>query len=124
MSVRRFLALSAFAAACLSATDLAAQQTDVIRGRVIGPDSAAVPGVQVSVTSISGNVTRQSRTDRNGNFSVTFPNGDGDYMVSFSAMGFAAKRFEVKRTADQEFLLADTKLQRAAVTLDAVKVQQ
>jgi hypothetical protein len=123
VNVRRLLYLAAFAAATLSARDLAAQ-TDIIRGKVIGPDSVPVPGVQVSVTSISGNVTRSSRTDKNGNFSVSFPNGDGDYMVAFAAMGFSAKRFEVKRTADQEVLLADAKLSRSAVTLDAIKVQQ
>ena len=123
MTVRRLLYLVAFAAATFSARDLAAQ-TDIVRGKVIGPDSVPVAGVLVAVTSISGNVSRQSRTDRNGNFSITFPNGDGDYMVSFSAMGFSAKRFEVKRTADQEVLLADAKLSRSAVQLDAMKVQQ
>src|SRR5258708_4009365 len=123
VTVRRLLYLAAFAAATLSARDLAAQ-TDIVRGKVIGPDSVPVGGVLVAVTSISGNVSRQSRTDRNGNFSIPFPNGDGDYMVSFSAMGFSAKRFEVKRTADQEVLLADAKLSRSAVQLDAMKVQQ
>src|SRR5690348_16567565 len=43
-------------------------------------------------------------------------------MVSFAALGFAVKRFEVKRTADEEILLADAKLTRAAVNLDAMKV--
>jgi Carboxypeptidase regulatory-like domain len=124
VTVRRLLYLVAFAAATFSARGLAAQQTDVVRGKVIGPDSVPLPGVLVAVTSISGNVSRQSRTDRNGNFSITFPNGDGDYMVSFSAMGFSAKRFEVKRTADQDVLLADAKLSRSAVQLDAMKVQQ
>jgi hypothetical protein len=123
VTVRRLLYLVAIATATLSARDLAAQ-TDIVRGKVIGPDSLPVGGVLVAVTSISGNVSRQSRTDRNGNFSITFPNGDGDYMVSFSAMGFSAKRFEVKRTADQEVLLADAKLSRSAVQLDAMKVQQ
>ena len=124
MNVRRLLHLVAFAVATLSTRGLVAQQTDIVRGKVIGPDSLPIPGVQVSVTSISGNVTRQSRSDKNGNFSVSFPNGDGDYMVSFGAMGFSAKRFEVKRTADQDVLLADAKLSRSAVQLDAMKVQQ
>lgn len=124
VTARRLLYLASFAAALFSARDLAAQTTDIIRGKVIGPDSVAVPGVLVAVTSISGNVSRQSRTDKNGNFSISFPNGDGDYIVSFSAMGFSAKRFEVKRTADQEVLLADAKLTRSAVQLDAMKVQQ
>src|ERR1043166_6458000 len=46
VNVRRFLAVLFVAVASLSARDLAAQQTDVIRGKVIGPDSAAVAGVQ------------------------------------------------------------------------------
>src|SRR4051812_2129185 len=124
VTVRRLLYLAVFAAASLCARGAAAQQTDIIRGKVIGPDSVPVPGVQVSATSISGNVTRTSRTDKNGNYSISFPNGDGDYMVAFAAMGFSAKRFEVKRSADQEVLLADAKLSRSAVQLDAIKVQQ
>ena len=123
MKVRRLLSLIAVVAVSLSGRDLAAQTTDIIRGRVTGPDSLPVQGVTVTATSISGNVSRNSRTDKKGNFSISFPNGDGDYIVSFAAMGYAARRFEVKRTADQEFLVADTRLARSAVTLDAMKVE-
>jgi carboxypeptidase family protein len=122
---RLFLALAAIllATGFFAPRQLLAQQADVIRGRVTGPDSLAVEGVTVTATSISGGVNRTTRTDKNGRFTITFPNGDGDYMVSFAALGFAAKRFEVKRTADEEILVADTKLQRAAVNLEAMKVQ-
>jgi hypothetical protein len=100
----------------------AAQQADVIRGRVTGPDSAALEGVAITVTSISGNVSRTAKTDRNGRFTVTFPSGEGDYMVSFAALGYAAKRFEVKRAADEDILVADTRLARVGAILDPVKV--
>ena len=79
-------------------------------------------GVAITVTSISGNVTRAARTDRNGRFTVTFPSGDGDYMVAFAALGYAAKRFEVKRNADEDILVADTRLARIGTILDPVKV--
>ncbi|HKN64963.1 MAG TPA: TonB-dependent receptor [Gemmatimonadaceae bacterium] len=101
---------------------LDAQQADVVRGRVIGPDSTPVEGARVTVTSLNGQVSRQAQTDKNGRFTVTFPNGEGDYIVSFAALGYAVKRFEVKRTADEEILVADAKLTRAAVNLDAMKV--
>mgnify|MGYP003337880216 CR=1 FL=1 len=42
--------------------------------------------------------------------------------VNFAAIGYAPRRFEVKRTADQDILVADAKLQVQASTLDAVKV--
>jgi hypothetical protein len=99
-----------------------AQGTDVIRGRVTGPDSAALEGVTVTVTSLSGNVSRTARTDSRGRFTVTFPNGDGDYMVAFASLGYAAKRFEVKRSADEDVLVADTRLTRVGTVLDAVQV--
>ncbi|HET9425628.1 MAG TPA: carboxypeptidase-like regulatory domain-containing protein [Gemmatimonadaceae bacterium] len=124
MKVRRLLSVVAVVVSIFCGRDLSAQATDVIRGRVIGPDSLPVVGATVTATSISGNVSRNARTDRNGNFSISFPNGDGDYIVSFAAMGYAGRRFQVKRTADQEVLLADAKLQRSAVTLDAMKVEQ
>jgi hypothetical protein len=117
------LAAAFLAAALFAARPARAQQADVIRGRVIGPDSAAVEGATVTATSISGGVSRTARTDRGGRFNIMIPNGDGDYMVTVAAMGFVAKRFEVKRIADEEVLLADAKLQRMAAVLDAVKVE-
>jgi hypothetical protein len=123
MTIRRFLLIVAAALIPSAAPALLqAQQADVIRGRVTGPDSAAIEGVTVTVTSISGNVSRTARTDRNGRFTVTFPGGDGDYIVSYAALGFAAKRFEVKRVADEEILVADTRLAKVGAILDPVKV--
>jgi len=116
------LVAASLGAIFLGAGTLGAQQADVVRGRVIGPDSLPVEGAQVTVTSLNGNVSRRARTDKSGRFTVTVPNGEGDYFVSFAALGFAAKRFEVKRTADEEILIADAKLTRAAVNLEAMKV--
>jgi hypothetical protein len=124
VSLRRlFLVATAFVAPFLFQPRTAhAQATDVIRGRVIGPDSLPVEGATVTVTSIANNTNKQIRTDKNGRFTIPFPGGDGDYWVNIAALGFNAKRFEVKRTADQEILVADAKLTRAATQLDAVKV--
>ena len=99
-----------------------AQQADVIRGRITGPDSAAVEGATVTATSISGNVSRSARTDRNGRFTIAFPGGDGDYMVTVTLLGYAPKRFEVKRVADEEILLADARLTTMGALLEDVNV--
>ena len=98
-------------------------QADVIRGRVIGPDSLPIENVTVTATSIAGNVNRSARTDKNGRFTITFPGGEGDYMVSFAALGFAARRFEVKRIADEDILIADARLQKVNAVLDPVEVR-
>ena len=123
MKIRTFLfVVAATLIAIVPPQSVQAQQADVIRGRVTGPDSAAIEGVQVTVTSVSGNVSRTAKTDRNGRFTVTFPNGDGDYMVAFASLGYAAKRFEVKRAADEDILVADTRLAKVGAILDPVKV--
>ncbi len=120
---RSFAALvAAFLFFVCAPRDVAAQ-ADVIRGRVTGPDSLPIENVVVTATMISGNVNRTSRTDKNGRFTITFPGGDGDYWVSFGALGYAARRFQVKRIADEDILLADARLQKVGGVLDAVTVQ-
>ena len=113
------------AALMLGALPMTARaQVDVIRGRVTAgaPDSLPIPDVTVTATSVSGGVNRTARTDREGRYTITFPDGDGDYIVSFSALGYAARRFQVKRIADEDFLVADARLQRVNTVLDAVEV--
>ncbi len=120
VSFRRFLVV--LAVILVAAPPLHAQ-VDVIRGRVTGPDSLPIENVAVTATSIGGNVSRSARTDRSGRFTITFPGGEGDYMVSFTHIGFAPRRFEVKRTADQEILVADARLTPIAGVLDPVNIR-
>ena len=123
MHLRRVLQpLLAVLALAVAAPLRAQQQLDVIRGLITGPDSIPIAGARVTATSLSGNVNRNARTDTRGRFTITFPGGDGDYFITVTALGFAQKRFEVKRTADQEVLLADTRLSRAVTQLDEVRV--
>ncbi|MEA3246699.1 MAG: carboxypeptidase-like regulatory domain-containing protein [Gemmatimonadota bacterium] len=114
------LALCSFAAPFRSAV---AQGVDIIRGRVTGPENQPLEGAQVTVTTLSGAVSRQARTDQNGRFTVTFPGGDGDYLVTFNSIGYAQRRFEVKRVADEEILIADARMSRTAQALGEVRVQ-
>ncbi len=122
--LRRFLQFAALLALLLAmpARFVAAQQVDVIRGRITGAENEPLDNVAVVVTSISGNVNRTARTDRSGRYTVTFPGGDGDYMVTITALGYTVKRFEVKRGADEDILIADAKLSKVGAVLDAVKV--
>src|SRR4051812_36221836 len=99
-----------------------AQQTDVIRGRVTGPDSQPVQGVNVRATSYAGAIVKSASTDKNGHFTIIFINGEGDYWLDFAKLGYAPRRFEVKKFGDEEVMLADTRLSSTIVALDRVNV--
>ncbi len=118
----RLSALCAALALAVVIPAYAHAQTDIIRGVITGPDKAPVATATVTATSITGNVSRTTHTDKDGKFTISFPGDEGDYYVSVAALGFAAKRFEVKRTADQEVLLADAKLATNALVLNPVNV--
>ncbi|MEO7359970.1 MAG: carboxypeptidase-like regulatory domain-containing protein, partial [Gemmatimonadaceae bacterium] len=130
MKTLKFLALAALllltgiSAVSLAANPVAAQGVDIIRGRVVGTDTTPVQGVLVVATTLTGDNTRQSRTDKNGRYTITFPGGEGDYWVTFTALGFSAVRRQVKRTADQEILIADARMSASAVNLAQFNVTE
>jgi hypothetical protein len=99
---------------------LGAQGVDVIRGQITSPDNRPIENATVAATSALGGVNRTARTDRSGRFTITVPGADGDYFVVVTALGFAPKRFEIKRTVDQDILIADARLSRV-VMLDTVR---
>jgi hypothetical protein len=107
-----------------SATAVEAQGIDIIRGQVLGADTLPIPNVLVTATTLSGNVSRTARTDKNGRYTISFPGGEGDYWVAFSSVGLSPRRYQVKRTADQQVLIANARLAPAAITLDAFQVTE
>ncbi|MDB4908916.1 MAG: hypothetical protein JWO05_3700 [Gemmatimonadetes bacterium] len=113
----------ALVAALATARALPAQQADMIRGRVSAPDGKGVENARVTVTSIPGNVPHNAATDRDGRYAVSVASGDGDYWVAVSAIGYAPRRFEVKRLADEAILVGDVRLQVMAVNLEAMRIQ-
>jgi hypothetical protein len=124
---RRFQYVAAvfttLAALAFAPAGLSAQDPDIIRGRITGPDSQPIQNANITVTAISSNINKTARTGRDGIFSVTFPNAEGDYWVNIAAVGFTARRFQIKRLGDEDILIADARLAKSVATLDAVRVQ-
>ena len=122
MAFLRPLALAS-ALLTLLAASAAAQDPDIVRGRVTGPDSLPMEGVAVTVTTIQGDIVKTARTDKNGVFTVSFTDPQGDYWVMVQSIGFAQRRFEVKRLADEDVLVADVRMQRTVTELRAMRIQ-
>ena len=51
--------------------------TDIITGKVTGPDSQPLPGAVVVATSVETRVSHQRTSDANGRFTIVFPDGGG-----------------------------------------------
>src|SRR5215475_7885612 len=116
-----FLALAAIA--LVRGTPVGAQDaSDVIRGRVIGPDKKPVENVTVTATSLVNQTSRTAKTNKDGRFTIIFNGGGGDYMMSYTSIGFQPTRFEVKREVDEDILIADAAISKNAISLDAVRV--
>ena len=96
--------------------------SDIIRGRVIGPDKKPVENVTVTATSLVDQTSRTSKTNKDGRFTIIFAGGGGDYMMAYTSIGFSPMRFEVKREVDEDVLIADATIGKTAVSLDAVRV--
>src|SRR6478672_12692873 len=89
----------------LAQNALAQSATDVIRGRVVDPDRRPIEGVAVRAVSYQGQITKTATTDKNGRYTIIFINGEGDYWLDFRKLGFAPRRFELKKIGVEEVLL-------------------
>ena len=91
-----------------------AQESDIIRGKVTGPDSLPLE------MSMASNQSITRTTGKDGRFTIIFPNGGGDYILSYASIGYAASQKEVKREQDEAILIADEKLSKSATVLQAM----
>ena len=54
----------------------ASAQTDVIRGRVVGPEHAAIAHARISAEAVGAQVVRTTETDEDGRWTITFLDGE------------------------------------------------
>jgi hypothetical protein len=97
--------------------------TDIITGTVTGPDSQPLAGAVVQATSPETQVSRQRTTDARGRFTILFPEGGGQYQLTVRYVGMAAARVTVARQADEDRLVANVRMDLAAVALEPVAVE-
>lgn len=96
--------------------------TDLVIGRVLGPDTLPLKRARVSVTSVESGITRTTSTNDEGRYSVVFPDGGGRYVVTAQYLGMFPARTMVQRQADEDRLVADFRLQESPVVLQAIRI--
>src|SRR5688572_20358275 len=101
---------------------LAAQNSDMLTGRVVGTDGAPIVGARVTAMSIETEITRSVLSDKNGRYMIVFPDGGGRFVLRVSMIGLADVVKTVVREADEELLLANITMAPQAIVLEALEV--
>lgn len=118
---RRLLALLALLLLPRALAAQVGETTDIITGRVTGPDGKGVAGVSIEVTSAETSVRRTTATRPDGRFTLTFPEGGGRYRVRAVALGYAPQSANLVRQADEDVLTVEFRLSEQAVALEGIR---
>ncbi|HEV2146239.1 MAG TPA: carboxypeptidase regulatory-like domain-containing protein [Longimicrobiaceae bacterium] len=97
--------------------------TDILRGRVTGPDGAPVDQARVEATSAETGITRTTTTNEQGVYTLAFPDGGGRYQIRVSRAGFGEAVAVLAREADEDVLVANLRLGEAPVALEGIEVR-
>lgn len=98
--------------------------TDIITGVVRRAEgNLPLEGAQIEVLSLESNITRRTRTNAQGKYTVLFPDGGGQYRVTARALGLAPQTANVLRNADEDRLVHDFVLSTNPTVLSAVQVR-
>ncbi len=97
--------------------------TDIITGKVTGPNGEPIAGARVEVMSIELQTTRGRTTNEKGQYTLLFPDGGGSYRVTVKAIGMAPYTTNVVKQADEDRLEVDAKLSQNATVLGQVTVR-
>ncbi|HSJ16333.1 MAG TPA: TonB-dependent receptor [Longimicrobiales bacterium] len=101
---------------------LAAQEADVLTGRITGPDGRALSGARVEAISAETEITRSGVTDGNGRYMIIFPDGGGRYLLRISYLGMADQVLTVTRDGE-ELLVVNAAMTTEAIPLDAIEAR-
>jgi hypothetical protein len=108
--------------AMVAAAPVAAQDADILTGRVTTADGRPVIGARVEIVSAETEISRSVLTDQNGRYMLQFPDGGGRYLVRITYIGLADIVQAVVRNAEEELLLTNFVMRAQAIALDAINV--
>ena len=116
------LCLAAWGAPVLASAQVGST-TEIITGKITGPQGEPIVGARVEVMSIETQITRGRTTNDKGQYTLLFPDGGGQYRVTVKAIGFGQNVATVLRQADEDRLEHNVQLSKSTQTLNAVTVR-
>ena len=123
----RSLAAAAFAVMA-SAGALTAQvgsTTDILTGKITDTTGRPIENATVTATSVETRVSRSRTTNKDGRYTILFPDGGGQYRITVRAIGVAPQTVMVTRQGDEDRLEKSFKMtvNQGPQNLAAVNVQ-
>ena len=89
---------------------------------MFGPDSVPIAQAEVRVTGLVSRMMQSARTDARGNYTLVFPQAEGEYLVAVRRVGFQTASFRLSRVGLSPVLGSNVYLRAASQTLERVVV--
>jgi len=102
--------LLAFVAAPVTSQAQVGSSTDIITGRVTGPDGQPLAGARVEVLSIETQTRRGRTTGSDGRYTILFPDGGGQYHLTVRFLGMAPVQRTLAREADEDRFVVNVQM--------------
>lgn len=99
-----------------------AQGTEIIRGKVTGPDGKPIADASVTITGLTTQEVKPAKSNEKGIFTALFTNAEGDYLISVRKIGYSPYNTRLTRTGLSTVLVADIPLKEVAFELDTITV--
>jgi hypothetical protein len=97
--------------------------TDILTGVVTDGTGAPVAQIVVEATAVETEIVRGARTDARGRYTILFPDGGGQYRLTFRGIGFQPVTRIVVRYDDEDRLVTNVQLSAIAAQLAEVRVE-
>jgi hypothetical protein len=105
------------------APSLEGQRSDILVGRVTGPDGRPLASALVRALSVETELVRSVTTGEDGRYLILFPDGGGLYVLQVTMLGMADWTRVVVREGYQDILLENIQLEPAVIALEGVTVE-
>ena len=97
--------------------------TDILTGVVSNPAGQPLPGATVEAKSVESQVTRRTRTNSDGRYTILFPDGGGQYQLTVRYIGMAPATLAVAHLADEDRLVTNVRLSQNPTEIQGVVVR-
>jgi hypothetical protein len=124
MNLRRLSTLLAILAMPLARTSAqVGSTTDILTGTVTNTAGVPIPGATVEAKSVETQVTRRTRTNSDGRYTILFPDGGGQYQLTVRYVGMAPATLTIAHVADEDRLVTNVRMSENATQIQGVVVR-